>query len=86
MRQLSVRRDDVAFQAEVRRSGNGKVPPASIGGAAVIPPGATVLVGDRSPQFGGGLASTGYVMHAGKAVASIAVSATDVQRGWLTIG
>ena len=85
MRQIPIHRNNQAFSAEMKRSGNGKVPPIAGAALASIPIGATILIGDRSPDFGGGLASTGYVMVGGKAIGSVGVDSTDVQRGWLTV-
>jgi hypothetical protein len=85
MPQIPIHRNNQAFSIEMKRSGNGKVPIIAGGALAGIPMGASILIGDRSPDFGGGLASIGYVMVGGKAIGSVGVDATDVQRGWLTV-
>ncbi len=81
MKQLSVRINTQAFQAEMKRSGNGRVPPLNIGNTAGVPTAAYVLVGERTAAMGGGMAGTGYVIQNGKATHSIAVSASDIRAG-----
>jgi hypothetical protein len=83
MRRLHIYRDNRAFLIEMQRSGNGKVPPIMPNEGASLPVNASVLVGDRSPSFGGGLAATGYVMVSGKAIGSVSVSPSEVARGYL---
>jgi hypothetical protein len=85
MRTLKIQRDNWVFKKEMLRSGNGKVPPLTPHDLAMLPAGAFILIGDRSPNFGGGLASTGYAMHIGKAVGTVSVSASDVERGALDV-
>jgi hypothetical protein len=85
MRNIPVRRDNHAFQTEQIRSGNGKVPLVNPNVLATLPASATVLIGDRTAKFGGGLAATGYVMVGGKAIATIPVSSTDVARASLEV-
>lgn len=70
---------------ELLRSGNGKVPPLVPNDLAMLPAGAFILIGDRSPNFGGDLASTGYVMHIGRVIGTVSVSASDVERGALDV-
>jgi hypothetical protein len=85
MRQLTIRVDTPAFQAEMKRSGNGKVPPIRPSEIGMLSPTAYILIGDRTPEMGGGLAGTGYVIQNGKATHSIAVNAADVHRRLLRI-
>lgn len=85
MRRVPIHRNNAAFRSEQLRSGNGRVPPIAANSLSKLPGAASILIGDRSADFGGGLASTGYVMVAGKAVGTVAVSAADVQRGALEV-
>jgi len=85
MQRLHIYRDNPAFLAETQRSGNGKVTPILPNGVATLPVGASVLAGDRSADFGGGLAATGYVMVAGRAIGTVSVSPSDVARGYLEL-
>ena len=81
MKQLSIKVNTQDFQIEMKRSGNGKVPPLSPASAATLPMTAFVLIGERSSDMGGGMAGTGYVIQNGKAIYSLAVSASDIRNG-----
>ena len=85
MRQLRIEVDDRKFQAEMKRSGNGAVPLIGPRDMALLSPSVTILIGNRTPAMGGGLAGTGYVMQNGKATHSIAVSPSDVQKRFMMI-
>lgn len=85
MRRIPVRRDNRRFQVEMTRSGEGKVQPLLGKALQAVPAVAEILIGDRTPAYGGGLASIGYVMVGGRAIGSASVDKADVERGWLEI-
>lgn len=86
MREIDIRLDNPEFLVEQQRSGDGKVPPLRPDAMARLPAGAYVLIGNRSAAFGGGLASTGYVIVGGKAIGTVSgVRQQDVQRGSLIV-
>jgi hypothetical protein len=80
MRQLTVKFDTPAFQAELTRSADGKVLPIQPHEFAHLVATAFVLIGDKTPSWGGGLSGTGYVVQNGKATHSIAVNAAEVHQ------
>jgi hypothetical protein len=81
MREITVKFDTPRFHVEIKRSGEGKVPPIWPPKLAQLPLNAYVLIGERTSEMGGGVAGTGYVMLNGKAVYSISVSEKDVRNG-----
>lgn len=85
MKQLTVKVDTQAFQAEMKRSGNGKVPVLGPANSASVPITAFVLIGERTAAMGGGMAGTGYVMQNGKATHSVSVAMSDVHNGFIRV-
>jgi hypothetical protein len=85
MRQIPIYQDNNEFRREIKRSGDGKVPPLIGKALAEVPVTASILVGERSREFGGGLAGTGYVMDAGRAIGSVSIGPEDVKRGVLIV-
>ena len=83
MRKIPIEYATPKFQAEFKRSSNGRVPPIFRNTPGSIPSGSTILIGDRTKEYGNGLASTGYVMLNGKPLGSVAVEHAEVTRGWI---
>lgn len=50
-----------------------------------IPSDAYVLIGNKSAEYGGGLAGTGYVMSRNEFQGTIPISATDVMLGYILL-
>lgn len=80
MRQLMVKFDTPAFQAELKRSAEAKVPLIDQNEFVRLTSTAFVLIGERTAAYGGGLSGIGYIMQNGKATHSVGVSAVEVQQ------
>jgi hypothetical protein len=50
-----------------------------------LPIGAYILIGNKTPNFGGGLAGSGFVVQNGKVTHSVGVNASDVHQGLLRV-
>jgi hypothetical protein len=85
MRTIPIFRNNSVFWAEQKRSGSGKVPLIMPNALAKLPANASILIGDRTADFGGGLSSIGYVMVSGNAVGTIPVNASEVQCSFLEV-
>lgn len=85
MRTIRIIVDTPKFQEEMKRSGNGAVLPITAAQLAALPQGVTILTGNNTPKFGGGVSGTGYVIQAGKATHSVGLHASDVHNGQLRL-
>jgi hypothetical protein len=80
VRILRIEFDTDKFQLEIIRSGKGKVPKLEPYEIPMLPQGAYVLIGNNTPDYGGKLSGTGYVMREDKATHRLLVSRSDVDR------
>jgi hypothetical protein len=86
MKRVPIYRNDPAYLLELRRSGDGRVPPMKPVEVAQLSGDVYVLVGARSSDAReSGLAATGYVMVSNKAVGSVPVTALEVQCAVLNV-
>jgi hypothetical protein len=85
VREIRVVHDTDAFQAEIRRSGEGKVPVLQRKAVAAFGPDVYVLTGNKTAKFGGGQSGTGYVIASRKTHGSISISRTEAEAGKLVI-
>jgi hypothetical protein len=85
MRQITIKVDTPSFQAEIKKSGNGKVQVIKPAELKQLPAGAYILVGNKTPDFGGGLASSGYIVQNGKVTHSVGLKASDVHQGSIRV-
>jgi hypothetical protein len=85
MRDIEVIVDTDKFQAEMKRSGNGAVPPIQLEQLAAFSQGLRILTGNNTAQFGGEPSSTGYVLQNGKVTHSVSFRPADIQNSKLRL-
>jgi hypothetical protein len=83
VRRIAIRVNTPGFQAELIRSGNGRVPNTSRADLARLPLNVHILIGDKTAAYGGGLSGIGYVMQNGRATHSLSITPNEVRSGAL---